>query len=46
MSRQNWRIDNIAQTLHALEHHMKISVYQLGRMWGKLILGNLELPPP
>ena len=45
MSRQNWRIDNIAQTLHALEHHMKISVYQLGRIWGQSILGNLDLPP-
>ena len=37
---------NIPPTLHALEQHVKRSVYQAGYVWGQCLLAVLEVPSP
>ena len=42
----NQKIENIAQTLHALEEHVKRAVYQAGHIWGQCLIGAPQVPSP
>ena len=37
---------NIPPTLHALEQHVKRSVYQAGYVWGQCLIAVPEVPSP
>ena len=46
MLTQNRRIDNILPTLYAMHQNVKKAAYQAGHIWGQLLIGTPELPPP
>ena len=42
----NRKIENIPPSLHALEQHVKRSVYQAGHIWGQSLIGQPQVPSP
>ena len=41
---QNRKMDNIPSTFHALDQHLKMTVYQAGHIWGQCLVPSPDLP--
>jgi len=39
-------MENIPPTLHALEEHVKVALFQAGHIWGQSLIGEPNVPSP